>query len=37
MNLSRRALQTNKKLSANFESVFELLAENRKIFKMNSN
>ena len=32
MDLTRRALQTNEKLFRNFKFVFELLAENRKIF-----
>ena len=31
MDLSWQALQTNGKLLVNFEFVFELLAENRKI------
>ena len=33
MDLSQRALQTNEKLFSNFEFVFELIAEKRKIFK----
>ena len=33
MDLSRRFLKTNEKLFSNLELVFELLAENRKIFK----
>ena len=34
MNLSRRALQIDRKLFSNFEFVFELMAENRKIYKL---
>ena len=33
MDLSQRALQTNRKLFSNFELVFEFLAENLKFFK----
>ena len=34
MDSSQRALQTNGKLFPNLEIVFELMAENRKIFKL---
>ena len=33
MDSSGQALQTNKQLFSNFELVFEILAENRKILK----
>ena len=33
MDFFQRALQTDEKLFSNFEFVFELMAENRKIFK----
>ena len=33
MDLSQRALQSNGKLFSNCNFVFEILAENRKIFK----
>ena len=33
MDLSRPALRTNAKHFSNFEFIFELLAENRKIFE----
>ena len=34
MDLSQRALQNNGKLFPNFKFVFELMAENQKMFKL---